>query len=606
MSSFAPQVAAPTISRPDQTKHVNYTLGMVLGVDDFTQEFAYLSGRDQWLARDLLGYGTICGLQITAETDARGPRIVVTSGVAVSQSGQMIRVPLAQCAYLNDWLVANNDQIDLRLGAMAGGDVRLYIVLCYRECPTDQVPIPGEPCRSEDEIMAASRLKDDYVLELRFAAPDQQEEDALRDFVAWLSQIEIVAAGSPPAGGTLQDFIAAIRSAAPIITSPPSSPLSPPASSADFLLGSPPAGLQIPADQACDYLRAAFRVWTTELRPRWRPTFSGEGGGCGAGPLADPADEDCVMLAELTLPVTRTLEGVPQVASTTTVEVNEERRPYLLHLRLLQEWLLCGRSLGAGGITGTGDRGPAGDQGPTGDKGPAGDKGPIGDKGPTGDKGPPGDPSGAGETVGSQGPPGDKGPAGDTGPAGDQGPVGDRGSAGDKGAAGDQGPAGDRGPIGDKGPIGDQGPVGDKGPVGDQGPRGEPGSPGDGAFVARPAAERPFEIVAAGLVTLKGPNRDSYNGLRIVDVRPDPNSQHLLVSVTFDGYRAAPPEFPLRYIVKVLPVFVAEVRTGMVVNFDHFEAEFFVLRVLPLGTKITDNEFGVLEFMIEVSQYPSG
>jgi len=32
--------------RADPSKHVNYTFGMLLGVDDFKQEFAYLSGRD--------------------------------------------------------------------------------------------------------------------------------------------------------------------------------------------------------------------------------------------------------------------------------------------------------------------------------------------------------------------------------------------------------------------------------------------------------------------------------------------------------------------------------------------------------------------------------
>ena len=50
MSSFAPRVAGSAVTRPDPFKHVNYSLGMVLGVDDFTQEFAYLSGRDQTLS----------------------------------------------------------------------------------------------------------------------------------------------------------------------------------------------------------------------------------------------------------------------------------------------------------------------------------------------------------------------------------------------------------------------------------------------------------------------------------------------------------------------------------------------------------------------------
>src|SRR5689334_8395827 len=101
MSSFATKVDTTSATPPDPTKHVNYVMGMVLGVDDFTQEFAYLSGRDQWLARDLIGYGTVCGLRVSTDVDAnRGPRVSVDVGVAVSPRGQLIRVTAAQCAYL--------------------------------------------------------------------------------------------------------------------------------------------------------------------------------------------------------------------------------------------------------------------------------------------------------------------------------------------------------------------------------------------------------------------------------------------------------------------------------------------------------------------------
>ena len=51
MESFAP-VTLPTVVPLDLTKHVNYVPGMVLDEADFRQEFAYLSGRDAWLARD--------------------------------------------------------------------------------------------------------------------------------------------------------------------------------------------------------------------------------------------------------------------------------------------------------------------------------------------------------------------------------------------------------------------------------------------------------------------------------------------------------------------------------------------------------------------------
>ena len=103
MSCFSSATNITSTAAPDPAKHVNYNLGMVLGVDDFTQEFAYLSGRDQWIVRDLIGYGTARGLKVIAEDDSvKGPRVVVEPGVAVSPGGQMICVPTAQCAYLRD------------------------------------------------------------------------------------------------------------------------------------------------------------------------------------------------------------------------------------------------------------------------------------------------------------------------------------------------------------------------------------------------------------------------------------------------------------------------------------------------------------------------
>jgi hypothetical protein len=341
MNGFATKTGQQHKRQPDPTKHVNYVLGMVLGVDDFTQEFAYLAGQDQWLARVLLGYGTVCGLRVSVEPDAKGPRVEVASGTALTPRGQLVHVPAAQCASLNDWLAVarNREELVARLDSPPGDEISLFVVLCYRECPTDMIPIPGEPCRSEDDSMAPSRVQDDFRLELRFTPPEQREEDALRDFVEWLRQIEIVdGVGS---FATLDEFLDAVRTAAHLPGSPPNSP-------PDFMFGSPPAGLRIPAAAACAYLRAAFRIWVTELRPLW----------LGAGQTCrTPPDEACVLLAELNVPLVQVaLSGEWRVDDSRQVDINEERRPYLLPLRLLQEWVLCGRltgeSSGGGGVLG--------------------------------------------------------------------------------------------------------------------------------------------------------------------------------------------------------------------------------------------------------------
>lgn len=329
-SCFSSHTNSASMADPNPAKHVNFNVGMVLGVDDFTQEFAYLSGRDQWLARDLIGYGTVRGLNVRIEVDAvKGPRVVVEPGVALSPRGQLICVPAAQCAYLKNWVADHSEDIATHLGSPPDTSLPLYVVLCYRNCPTDNVPIAGEPCRSEDKLMAPSRLSDDFSLELRLEKPNQREENAVRDFVAWLKQVEISAdQQSTP----LDQFLQAIRDAASVwLTSPLSSPPD------DFMFGSPPGSLVIKAADASDYLRAAFRVWVTELRPRWIARWHG----CAATHIeGDHAeDEDCVLLAALDVPLLPLSPGTFDIPND-TIAVNQDERPYLVHLRLLQEWLL--------------------------------------------------------------------------------------------------------------------------------------------------------------------------------------------------------------------------------------------------------------------------
>src|SRR5579864_1040664 len=188
MASTFTNIPLKVVPPPDPHKYVNYTLGMLLGVDDFLQEHAYLSGYDHWLTRELLGYGTASGLQVSFETDEKQrPRVLVQPGVAVSPRGELMRVTPTQCAYLNDWIAANR----LSLGDTPKNPLTLYVVLSYRPCPTDTVPIAGEPCRSEDNLMASSRLSDDFTLGLSLTPPDQIEEAALRAFVAWLRQVQV-------------------------------------------------------------------------------------------------------------------------------------------------------------------------------------------------------------------------------------------------------------------------------------------------------------------------------------------------------------------------------------------------------------------------------
>lgn len=328
MNCFNTISTATANSDLDLTKHVNYTSGMILGVDDFTQEFAYLAGRDRWLARDALGFGTVSGLQVVVDKeDGKRPRVMVLPGVALSPRGQLICVSTAQCAYLNEWLAANVEELKKSAPVtspptepLPPEEATLYVVLCYRDCAVDKVPIPGEPCRSEEELMAASRIQDDFSLELRFEAPVQPEEERTREFARWLKEIKIVDSGNSTA---LEDFKKFVRAKWLPATSPPTE-TSPPASAP-----------QVNTKDTLEYMRAAFRLWATELRA----ALTGRKTGCAVEMTGGAEIEDCVLLAELKVPLESVTTGL-KVSDTKDVTIGEDRRPFLLHLRMLQEWML--------------------------------------------------------------------------------------------------------------------------------------------------------------------------------------------------------------------------------------------------------------------------
>jgi hypothetical protein len=330
MSCFNKVSTVTANSDLDLTKHVNYTSGMILGVDDFTQEFAYLAGRDRWLARDALGFGTISGLQIQVDKEGgKGARVMVLPGVAISPRGQFICVSTAQCAYLNEWLAANDDELEEFFKPAITSpptappkkdNLTLYVVLCYRDCPVDNVPIPGEPCRSEDDLLAPSRIQDDFSLELRLQAPKQSEEQKVREYAEWLKHIKVVETGDST---TLKDFKKAVRAKWLPVTSPPT-------------IAPPPGDLQINVRDVCVYMRTAFRLWVTELRS----VLSGRKTGCSVEMTGGGELEDCVLLAELRVPLVSVSTGL-KVSDSKDVVVEEENRPFLLHLRMLQEWIMC-------------------------------------------------------------------------------------------------------------------------------------------------------------------------------------------------------------------------------------------------------------------------
>jgi len=316
MNGFSPCASGVGTMPSDPRKRVNFVHGFVLGADDLTQESAFLANRAEGIARDLIGYGTVSGLRVTREMLPRNggsvAGLVVASGVALSPRGRPIIVTMPQAVALDEWLDSRRNDVPYHLvpglESPPGDLLRLSVVLAYRQCPSDDNPGPGEPCRTDEPPRFFTRIADDFRLELRFSPPEQMLDDAIRSLQAWLRSIEIVDAP----GGTLSldDFLAALRSAA-LSSSPPSGTLT-----------SPPEPLRIHRGDAADFLDAALSVWVTELRPLWQTV----------APL-----DDAVLLAEVEMPLVAEADGRWHTADISRVVIHNERRPYLLPLRLVQE-----------------------------------------------------------------------------------------------------------------------------------------------------------------------------------------------------------------------------------------------------------------------------
>jgi len=315
----------------DPLQRVNYTFGMVLGVDDFRQEHAYLAARDERALRETIGYGVITGLGVAAPKPAsasEGQQVRVAPGLALMPDGRLVGVAAEQCANLQTWLDA-----ELARDPTTASKTTVYVLLRFAEASGSPVPIPGEPCRDESELSADARIVDSFALDFSWTPPDASEDLALRAVVAWIRGIKIRT--TVPATQTLLSFQADVeRGLTEAITTAWGDPHTPtPAMSAaatpplprpsKVSLPAPPKQLQIPRADVAAYYAAAFEVWTRLLRGGFMAHH-------GPVPLAEALAERALLLAAVDA----------KAGGDGTRAVRMLGRPQLLHLRLLQEWLL--------------------------------------------------------------------------------------------------------------------------------------------------------------------------------------------------------------------------------------------------------------------------
>ncbi|MBN1611439.1 MAG: hypothetical protein JW940_32700 [Polyangiaceae bacterium] len=323
------EFATKPVMLKDPSLRVNYTFGQVLGVDEFLQEQLHHVEHGRLHHRLLHGYGTVWGLKVEPKSNAT-PRLHVTPGVAINPLGQEIRVVSDMCADLNSWLAAHQSEVE-SLMTSPPGTLRLSLVLYYRECKTHPVPIRGEPCQSSEAAVAPSRISSGFELKLCLdepspalsppaepsgCAPCQAEEDLVRAFGDLLQELEITDSAS--ALFITEQELRTLVLALGCTDEPASPPVAPITARA------------IHPDEAHAMFDVAFRTWVTDVRPRVIVRDA-------PGPC-EPMRDDAVLLAHIELDVVQDPE-TSAFAVSGSPRIDETDRPYLLHSRLLQEWL---------------------------------------------------------------------------------------------------------------------------------------------------------------------------------------------------------------------------------------------------------------------------
>lgn len=309
----------------DPAKRVRYSFGLVLGVDEFRQEQYHVQAKFRRHHRYLHGAGTVWGLKVNVPVPATPAEleVQVEPGLAVSAGGYEIHVPSRMCARLPAWLARNEAALTQVFGA-APYPLSLCVVLCYRECETDTVPIPGEPCRSDDDVMAPSRITETFELKLCVDAPMSSPPVALPptlgacpihtpaeraevEFGGFLHRIEVTTGLGTLTAEALRAEVLRLGDVIALDSgSPPSS--------GPTLLVRP------------EHLELVVRTWAVEVLPQLQPAPS------------NGSDEwaRCVFLARLDFQVG------PGNTAIGPVTVDEAGRPVLLATRHLQEWVAGG------------------------------------------------------------------------------------------------------------------------------------------------------------------------------------------------------------------------------------------------------------------------
>ncbi len=193
-----------TSNTPDR---VYYASGVMLSADDFIAEQTYHRGRLARSLRNLSGFGTVAGLNVSIDPPGAGhpdETVEVTAGLAIDRVGRVIEIPRKSCLRLQRWF----DEPDLTVhltpafkpGGALDGNVIVDVFVGFHECERGRTPAFAAGPFDALDATTPSRVRDAYELKLILRLEDAPP----------LPKDPFDAVKAAAAGGTRADIQAAL------------------------------------------------------------------------------------------------------------------------------------------------------------------------------------------------------------------------------------------------------------------------------------------------------------------------------------------------------------------------------------------------------------
>jgi hypothetical protein len=148
-----------TPCKPQTPLRNHYFFGKLMDVPDFDVEQAYVVDKFRRHHARLHGTGVVCGLEVLphANPACRDRYVVVRPGEALDCCGNEILVLEEQVVDLAEF-----PEVAQLLHEPDGQQHLLRLAVCYRECPTEDVPVLYDECGCDDTRCAPNRILEAY------------------------------------------------------------------------------------------------------------------------------------------------------------------------------------------------------------------------------------------------------------------------------------------------------------------------------------------------------------------------------------------------------------------------------------------------------------